>query len=768
MPAPISVTASAQNACSSRISRVIRVLMGLCAFASLMATASPLPAQGLATVPVSAQGLRGRVENEAGRPLVAVRVSVVELQRRAATDSAGRFVLEGLPGGSYSISFERTGLVPEVRSIRIRPNETTTLTVRMRESRVELAVVQVSASALATTTSRATQPATVLGGGMLRNSQAASVGETLAGVAGMRSISLSTGIGKPVIRGLHSTRVVTMVDGNRVDGQQWGTDHGPNAETATADRVEVIKGPASVLYGSEAIGGVINILPRALPWDGANGQTGVTGRLITSYNTNVRSPDVTVSAEAGHGRVAWRAIGTGRSAQNMRTAKSALSNTRSDAGFGELTAGVRPSWGEVRMSASTKEERIEIYDDPITNPDFSGFQRLSTRRATLFAERPTARGQLDLRVSAEQNYRREFAAAGATVPDLGLLATSWNGRATLTHAPVLGGWRGTVGATAARGVFEKRGIKTLIPSNSTRALGAFVFEQRERGRLNLSVGARADWQALGVEQDSVLGLSAQRRTFGAFTGTAGAAWQLAGPFAVAANVGRGFRAPVVQELFANGFHEGSRAFERGDSTVRVETSLNVDVAVRAQSRAFRGEVTVFRNAIANYIYLRPFGGDGFLFDSLQVVQGNALLVGAEATAEYRPIDRFSLAFGADYVRGTNTTTGRPLLFIPPVRGTVSARVDGKRLRGLQRPYASLSGEANRRQTRTEQRDFAPAGAMLAHGAVGAVWLAGARLVTIDVTARNLLNTRFRDYMSRYKEFADAPGRAVVVRLSAEF
>jgi len=725
-------------------------------------------AQGARPVAGDRFNLRGRVEDETGRPAVAVRVMVVELQRGTATDSAGRFALDGLPVGSFSVSFERTGLAPELRAVRIAADMPALLTVRMRASRVELAAVQVSASAVATTTSRSTQPTAVLGGEALRNGQGASVGETLAGVPGMRSISLTTGIGKPVIRGLHSTRVVTMVDGNRVDGQQWGTDHGPNAETATADRIEVIKGPASVLHGAEAIGGVINILPRALPWDGAQGNGAVAGRFITSYNTNIRSPDVTLSAESARGRFAWRATGTGRTAQDMRTATGALSNTASDARFGELTAGLRPSWGEVRFSASAKEERIEIYDDPVSSPGFTGFQRLSTRRGTLFVERPTVHGQFDLRVSAEENFRREFAAAGATTPNLGLLATSWNGRATFTHAPLPGGWRGTVGVAAASGGFAKRGIQTLIPGNSSRALGAFAFEQLERGRLNLSVGARADWQTLRADEDSVLGLRAQSRDFRALTGTAGAAWQLGGPFAIAVNAGRGFRAPVVQELFANGFHEGSRAYERGDSTVRVETSLNLDVALRAQSGTFRGEVTVFRNAIADYLYLRPFGSGGFLFDSLQVVQGDALLVGAEASAEWRPVDRVGLTFGVDHVRGTNTTTGRPLLFIPPLRGTIGTRVDGRRWRGLQRPYAGLSLEANRRQSRTEVRDFAPPGSLLMHGALGAKWLTGARLLTLDVTLRNITNTRYRDYMSRYKEFADAPGRAVVMRVGLDF
>ena len=747
--------------------RLLRLITAL----ALAAAVRPLAA-------AQAPSLLGEITGTDARPLASVRVMLVELQRFAISDSLGRFVLTALPSGSYTVSFQRLGLLPETRAVELRDGVPVRLTLRMRASRIELAAVQISAGVVATTTHRATQPTAVLGAEALRRSQGASVGETLADMPGLRSMSLTTGIGKPVIRGLHSTRVVTMSDGNRVDGQQWGTDHGPNVETATAERVEVIKGPASVLYGAEAMGGVINIIPRALPWSDGAASSGVTRQLSASYNSNLRAPDVTVSVAAAHGKMAWRAVGTGRVAQDMRTATSALSNTGSKTGFGELTLGVRPSWGEVRVVASAREERIEIYDDPVDDPGFTGFQRLSTQRGTLLVERSGQRGRIDLRFSGEQNFRREFESDGATIPALGLLARSWNGRGTFTHAPWMGGWRGTVGAALSHGTFDKRGIETLIPSNATRGLGIFVYEQREQGRLNVSMGARADWQSLRANDDAVLKLRAQSRAFRAITGTAGAAWQLSGPLAIAANVGRGFRAPAAQELFANGFHEGSRAYERGDSTVRVETSLNTDVALRLQATRVRGEITVYRNAIRDYLYLRPFGSGGLLFDSLQVVQGNALLQGAEASGEWRPAAHLALTASVDFVQGTNTTTRTPLLYMPPLRGSTGIRVDGQRLprvpllgaaaRSVQRPYLSMQVEANRRQTRIEARDFAPPGSLLLHGALGGVVSAAGRVMTVDITARNIGNVRYRDYMSRYKEFADALGRSVVLRVSAGF
>jgi iron complex outermembrane receptor protein len=707
----------------------------------------------------------GVVRDPEGGALRHVHVLLVELRREVLTDSLGRFAFGPLPAGSYALSFQRVGVVPAMQRVVVSAEAPAApLEVTLRLTRTELASVTVSASAVATTAQRATQPTAVLSGRALRTSQAASVGETLASLAGVRSLSLSTGIGKPVIRGLHSQRVVTMADGNRIDSQQWGVDHAPNLETATAERIEVIKGPASVLHGAEAIGGVVHVIPRALPWGRAGTDAAVARELIASYNSNLRAPDVTATAEATHGRIGWRAVGTGRIADDMRAASGPLRNTGNRTGHGELTLAARPSWGEVRLVGSSREERIEIFEDPAEEPDFDGFQRLSTQRLAMHVDRAGATGRWELRLSGERNDRREFEGTEEPLPALGLRSTIGAGRLTFTHRPLLGGWQGTIGVSGTAGMFTKHGRETLIPSNDTRGLGAFAFEQRSFGRLELMLGARSDWQTLAAREDAELALLPERRRFSAFTGTLGAAWQVAEPLVLAANVGRGFRAPTAQELYANGFHEGSRAFERGDRTLRTETALNADVALRLVTEAIRGEVSVFRNAVRDFIYLRPFGTGGQLFDSLQVVQGDALLRGAEVSVEWRPLVSLALTASGDLVRGTNTTIDQPLLFMPPARVFVGVRRDASRWWRLLAPYADLSVEAIDRQRRIEPRDVAPPGTTLLHAGVGATLPAGGRLLVVDVTARNLANARWRDHMSRYKEFADALGRAVVVRV----
>ena len=248
------------------------------------------------------------------------------------------------------------------------------LDVRMRPSRVQLAAVQVTATPAATRAQESPQPTAVLEGAELRASQGAALGETLEQIPGVRSLSMTTGIGKPVIRGMTHYRVVTLDNGQRTETQAWGHDHSPNVETATAERVEVIKGPASVLYGSDALGGVINVVAPPVP-DAIDVPRFVRGRLATMYNSNVRGADGTLTVEGATGGFGARGAVTVRGSGDMRTPDGSLANTnnRALATEGALRLSRAPG-ARSRRAYTGRDERIEIFDNPVTNPDYSGFQ----------------------------------------------------------------------------------------------------------------------------------------------------------------------------------------------------------------------------------------------------------------------------------------------------------------------------------------------------------------------------------------------------------
>ncbi|MDF1503791.1 TonB-dependent receptor [Roseisolibacter sp. H3M3-2] len=720
----------------------------------------------LAPAAVGAQ-VAGRVVDSVGAPVADARVQLVELGRARVTGADGRFHFTAVAPGRYTLSVARVGHAPQARRVAV-PGEPLPDVV-LRAVGVQLAAVQVTASPGATRADESPQPTAVVEGAELRTRQGAALAEAIELVPGVRSLSMTTGIGKPVIRGMTHYRVVTLDNGQRSETQAWGHDHSPNVETAAAERVEVIKGPASVLYGSDALGGVVNVIAPPVP-DALDGTAFVRGRATTGYHTNVRGGDGTLSAEGARGGVRARGALTLRRSGAMRTPAGALDNTDARRLAAEGALGWRGTRGSVSARYAGRDERLEIFDDPAASPGYTGYQRIATHRASIDADLPLggalAGARLQANAGYEQNLRREFAGADAAAPDLGLFVRNWTGFAHLHHAPV-GPFAGTLGVSAMESRFANRGSKLLIPGSVSRTGAVYLFEQAEVGRWRASLGARFDHRTLSTDGEAGIGVPAQRRAFPALTGSAGVLYRLSTPVALVANVARGFRAPAAPDLWANGFHEGTRAFERGAPDLRVETSLNTELGARVTASSLTAELTGFVNRVDDYIYLRPFGAGGGTFDSLQVVQGDARLVGVEGRAAWRALPAVTLQLSGDWVRGQNLSADVPLTFIPPLRVVYGLRLDrAAPWRGLRALHAAASAETHARQTRLDPRDLGPPGYTLTTVGGGFTRLTPRGPVTVDLSVRNLFDVRHRSFMSRYKAFADGPGRGIVLRVGA--
>lgn len=723
--------------------------------------------------------LAGRVTDPTGTPLAEVRVSIAEASRTATTDPDGHYELSNLPGGTFSISFALVGYAPEVRRVTLR-STAATLDVTMRPSVVELAELQVTATPLATTPLTSPQPTTVLGGADLRVAQAPTLGETLQGTAGVHNLSTGPGIGKPVIRGLTSNRVLILDDGVRLETQQWGDEHGPNLSTSEAERVEVIRGPASVLYGSDALGGVINVVPKELP-DAIGRPAFAGGSFSASYNSNNRQPDGALRLEGASGGLGFRGTLSGHTSSDVRTPDFTLWNSGDRAGTGSAALGYRGTWGSVRGTYTYRQERIELTDeDPLATP----LQRIAEHRGRIDATIPLGLNRLEATASYERNRRREF--EEETSPDvaLGLLSQNWLADVKLHHAPI-GNLAGVIGVSGWRTTFEKFGEETLVPENRANNFGAYVFEQLEAGRWSFSAGGRYDYRHLDVSVDDVLGVAAQIRTYNSVSGNLGVLYRVADPVALVLNLGRGFRAPSAFDLFSNGVHEGTVAFERGDPNLKNEKAFNTDLAVRVQSRTVSLEIGGFANIIQDFIFTEPVPGEidpESGFQIFQTTQGDATLLGFESAIDFHPTSFLHLHGTADYVRGQNTTTDNPLPNMPPFRATYSARLEGSDTKLFTGPYVSVGGETNARQGRLDPAEaqffsdafdgvgFQSQAYTLVNFGAGFGVLTGQHPVRFDFTLRNAFNKAYADFLSRIKTNAMDPGmgRALIARVSTDF
>ena len=721
--------------------------------------------------------LSGTVTDSAGNPLAAVRVTVAESNRFTRSDAEGHYRLPDLPSGTFNITFALVGYRPVVLRVRIG-NEDIVRDVAMQATLVELPPIQVTATAGATTPLESPQPTSVLAGTELDRAQAPSLGATLAEVAGVHNYSSGVGIGKPVIRGLSSNRVLVLDDGQRMETQQWGDEHGNNVETTSAERIEVIKGPASVLYGSDALGGVINVVQAPLP--DATGRTGFTrasGNL--AYSTNNREPDAGVRVEGADGHFAYRGVVSGRTSSDVRTPDYTLWNSNNEALAGSGAIGYRSSGGFGTLTFSQRTEKIGLTDE---DPEETPTQRIATSRARLEVQLPAGVNHFDFDVGYERNRRREFEDKFTDEVALGLLSQTWTADAKWHHAP-LGKLNGVLGVQGLLTDFSNFGSETLIPNTTTGDVGIYAFESLDAGRFSFTGGLRYDYRHLDADANADLGNGAQTRSWNSVVGNAGVLYRLNEVQALVLNVGRGFRAPSAFDLFSNGVHEGTLAFERGNPNLKTEKSLNTDLAWRIQSGRVSAELGGFLNIIDDYIYSVPVPGEIDPESGLQVyqvVQGNARLAGFEASLQYHPTNWLHLRGTADYVAGQNTTEENPLPNMPPFRATYGAEIEGDWKGFVQEPYFSVSGESNARQTRLDPDEaafyaqafdgagFTPMAYTLVNLGAGAMLMTGANPLRVDLQLNNLFNKAYAPQLSRVKTNAPLPGmgRTLVVRMSA--
>ena len=288
------------------------------------------------------------------------------------------------------------------------------------------------------------------------------------------------------------------------------------------------------------------------------------------------------------------------------------------------------------------------------------------------------------------------------------------------------------------------------------------------GPLSLVGGARVDGRRLTADADPTLGNTGSRLDWGAATGDLGAVVEPTEGLALIANAGRAWRAPTLFELFSSGPRIGEARYEIGRSDLNTEASFNLDAGARWERGRVRAEVDAYRNDINDYIYLAPTGDS---IGGLQVYrheQADAVLRGVEASLEVQPVTDLTLRARFDAVEGTNQLTKEPLPLMPPPRGGLAVEYQTTELSWATRLYLSVEGEKFWTQTRLSSFDLATDGYQLLHLGAGIEKRVGSRPVRLDLRVRNAGNVSYKDFLSRYKQFALNPGRNVVVRVGADF
>jgi iron complex outermembrane recepter protein len=707
------------------------------------------------------QTITGTVVDEQQLPLAGVQAAIPSLHRGGITNADGRFTIPTLPNGRYIIQFHLIGYKDVSIPIELAGRDTS-LNIIMTSSPLEGAVITVTARPQASDLLSTPQSVAVVGGRTLERDRGQTAISAIATLPGVSTVTTGTGIEKPVIRGLSAQRVLVVSDGVRQEGQQWGDEHGTEIDPFEVERIEVVRGPNSLLYGSDALGGVVNIIRPPVPTE-AIGSPRLGSEVIINGFSNTSQGAGALALYGASGDIGYRGTFSARSASDITTPESTLSNSGASELNGGAMIGTSQDWGGIALDYYHTAQRLELHEgDPAATP----FQRVMHDRIRLHGDYHSPIGQVEISTGWQQNNRREYESGDEEQPVLHLRLSTGSITSQLHHASI-GPFNGTVGINAMKQSNRSMAEEKLIPDFALFDLGGFVFEEFESGNFLLSGGLRFDSRQLDVDASGELAVPAQQRRYSAFTGTAGLVWRITPTFSLVANAGTGWRAPTAFELFVEGVHEGTARYEVGSSTLVPEQSFNIEGSARVASARIQGEVNIYRHQINSYIYLSQTGqiDSASGFPIYLDRQADAVLTGGELGIQAEITEWLVLSGTASLVHGTNRATNTPLPLMPADRVTLGARFMQPSFGPFRNTYLSLGTTVVADQKRIDLFETPTAGYVLFDAGIGGELPFLDNRIHLDLTGRNITNGAYRDHLSRYKLFALNPGIDVSFKVS---
>lgn len=732
----------------------------------LMAAALAVPLAPAAAQ--TASSVHGVVRDEDGAPLARAQV-VAESGRGTVTGDDGRFVLRGLRAGPHRLDVSLIGHAPATREI-VLPGDggEVSVEVTLRRTVLSLPGVQVTATPSGRDVRAVTQGTTQLSGKALEREMSGTLAGTLRFQPGISVRSMGPAASAPIIRGLTGDRVLVLQDGQRTaDLAGSADDHGVTIDPLTAQRVEVVRGPATLLYGNNALGGVVNVISGDLPahvsprpeWalsaQSESAHPGGSGALRASIPVG---ESWTISVRAGARSTADARI------PDDPVLGDRLENTASRSWNGSLGAG---HVGERLVAGGALRAYDFSYGLPVppgSEPvslagrryEVSGRAELALRSGRFHALRVDLTGQdyVHDELDGEGVVQQRFALDTRTV---NLLLRQ--GRI----GPFSEGAWGVSGLVKA---YAATGPAALTPAADSRGAGIFGFQEiafGERGPA-LQLGARLDDYAIASKGSEKFGPGVDR-SFRALSGSVGIRVPLLEGISAGMNVARSFRAPTVEELFSGAPHAGTGSVELGDPALRAERGRSVEGVLQVSTGRWNGQLAAFQNAISDYVHLEARGDtvvDGATLPVFVYAQGDARLRGVEGQIEWAARPDLVIGATGDLLHAEQRD-GTPLSFMPPARLGALLRWDDGTF--------SLGGDVHHelRQDRVGPADERPTDAHTVLRAMAGIrWTHRGAVHSITLRGENLGNVLHREATSRIKDFAPGPGRNVAVLYRLHF
>lgn len=755
-------------------------------------------------------------------PLQGASIYIADLRIGTSSDSSGNYILNNIPSGTYLLEIGFVGFKTMVRTVNLSQN--TVLNFVLDVSITEENEIVVTGTSKATSIKKNPIPIVSISKQYLQQNLSTNIIDAISKVPGINAVTTGPNVSKPFIRGLGFNRILTLYDGVRQEGQQWGDEHGIEVDQNDVDKVEVVKGPASLIYGSDAVAGVVNLIPPNPPLSGK-----ITGSLSNEYQTNNKLISNSASLAGNSNSFIWLGRLSHKLATNYR---NRFDGRVYHTGFEETDAtamfGINRIWGYTHTGFSIYNNLQEIPDgsrDSVTrkftkqiteqdlyrpivsDQEISSYkisdihQHVQHYRIYSASSFIIGRDRLALNLAYQQSIRKEFSHPEIQIPGLYLLLNtfSYDLKYNLSDK---NGWGVTAGFN---GMYQtnntSRGTEFIIPSYHQFDIGPFIFVKKAIGELEIAGGLRFDTryfsnQSLHTRPNGINGFdktvtgqdtigaenhfNAYKKTFSGISGSAGLSYRFSNQLNLKANIGRGFRAPNISEISANGVHPGTGIYQLGNQYFKPEFNLQEDIGLNYNTRHFTLNAELFTNTIKNYIFNKKLrdsrGNDSIIVagtQTFQFQQSKAQLYGGELTIDIHPhpLDwlHFENSISMVYAenRGVNkqdkiSDSSKYLPFIPPIHTYSELRANFKKLNnGITNAFAKIQLEyyANQNRVYLENNTESPThGYSLVNSGFGfdVNNRKNKSLFTFSFLANNIFDIAYQSHLNRLKYFEPYP------------
>ena len=749
--------------------------------------------------------LKGKViSKESGEVILGSYVYLKGQKTKAQTDEKGNFKLEKICPGTYLLVCEMSSFNKVETPITLKDHDDLTENLSLETHEEHLMEVLV--------TGKKTENTSQLKGELSAEERSQrnglSLGEMLKGISGVQSLQTGSSISKPIIHGMHSSRVIILNQGVRQEGQQWGSEHAPEVDPFVSKNIQVIKGPAGLRYGGDAIGGLILMEPNSLP-----DTSGILGEAQTIFFTNGRQFVTSGMLEGGFKNAngwGWRVQGTLKNGGNTKTANYYLANTGVEeqnfsTGLGyknqkfgtdlfisrfHSVIGIYSGShiGNINdlKTAIASDRPFEIYTPTnfireVERPNQDITHSLTKFKAYLNLTNKTIR----MNVAHQDNERLEFDVMrlGKNINTLSFNLETLSSEILIDETNSSKLWKGQFGLTfltqgnrtSGNRVNQPTLTSSLLPNYYLSNLGIFALERYVNQKMEIDMGLRLDTKDIEIHrpiQNYSTNIKRELTNYIGLSGSLGLKYHWTQNFENHLIFARAFRAPSPNELFSNGVHHGAGAYEIGDPFLKGETAYNISLNSLYRTEKLELEIGLYTNTIHHFIYLKPLmekGEPAFIttvrgsFPAFTYEQINASFKGMDAQVSYSISESWSLQQKTSIVRAYDELNNTYLVNIPPDRFEYLIRYQFKK----HKQYVSWGMTQISTQKRVEiNADFSPPPKGYILGQVH--WGISINKFDLGVSVTNAFNQAYRDYLNRFRYFAEDQGQNISFRATYRF